>query len=147
MAVGVESGRQFGEELLGLISFRQRGVFALLLPFEGGETVEKQLADVGLSDGVAAVDTFAGDLLEEVAEIAIDGGGGGEIFDATEEFGGECFVRLRSFGVALSEMVGAERVVALGNERAAMVAAGVDVTTEKIRVIFRGHGSAFPILK
>ncbi|MFY9528228.1 MAG: hypothetical protein WBC04_08095 [Candidatus Acidiferrales bacterium] len=43
-----------------------------LLSIEGGETVEKQLANVGESDSVAAADAFAGELLEEVAEEEVD---------------------------------------------------------------------------
>ena len=63
------------------------GLLALVLALEGGETIEEQLADVGLGDDVTAVDAFARELLEEIAEVAIDGGGGGEILDSIEEFG------------------------------------------------------------
>jgi len=87
----------------GLVDFLVGGlgVFAVVLAVEGGEAVEEQLADVGLGDGVAAVDAFVSDLLEEIAEITIDGGGGGEILDAGEKFGGEGFVGLGRLGEAL----------------------------------------------
>jgi hypothetical protein len=102
-------------------------LLALVLALEGGETIEEQLTDVGLGDGVTAVDAFARDLLEEIAEVAIDGGGGGEILDSIEEFVRDGFAGLGSRGIVLGKVMGAERVVVLGDERAAAMAAGVDV--------------------
>jgi hypothetical protein len=141
--VGAELGEEFG------VPFRDRwlGVLALALAVEGGKAVEEQLADIGLGDGVAAVDAFASDLLEEIAKVAIDGGGGREILDATEELVGDGLVGLERLGVALSEVMGAERIVPLGKERAATVTAGVDVMTVRVRVILGRHRSTFPSWK
>jgi hypothetical protein len=129
----------------GLVDFLVGGfgVFAGVLAVEGGEAVEEQLADVGLGDGVAAMDAFVSDLLEEIAEIAVDGSGGGEILDAVEKFGGEGFVRLRRLGKALAQVVGAERVVIWGDEQTAAMAAGVDVTAVGVRGKLRRHGKSF----
>ena len=64
----------------------------LELAVEGSEAVEEQLGNVGQGDGVAAGDTFAGELPDEIAEESVHGGGGGEVFDVAEEFVGGGFV-------------------------------------------------------
>jgi len=79
-----EAGEEFAAEV------HVHGVF-VALALHGGEGVEEQLGDVGEGDGVAAGDTFAGELLNEIAEEAIDGIGLGEVADVAEEFGGEGF--------------------------------------------------------
>jgi hypothetical protein len=42
-------------------------------PLYVGESVQQQLTNVSLSDGVTAIDAFVDELLEEIAEEEIDG--------------------------------------------------------------------------
>ncbi|MFY9527514.1 MAG: hypothetical protein WBC04_06335 [Candidatus Acidiferrales bacterium] len=90
-----------------------------LLSIHGGETIEKQLADVGESHRVAAADAIAGKLLEEIAEEEVDGGGGGEVVDPGEQLGGDGFVA--GLGGRAASVMDAESGVA-GGEQAAAVA-------------------------
>jgi hypothetical protein len=55
------------------------------------KAIEEQLGDVSEGNRVAAGDAFAGELFNEISEKEIDGSGGGEILDVTEEVGGEDF--------------------------------------------------------
>lgn len=136
-------------------------------PFEGWETVEEQLRNVGEGDGVAAGNAAASDLFQKIAEEEIDGGSGGEVLDSTEKLGGDGFVarmRRRSF----AEMIGAEFGVlflptigvrvSIVDQHAAAVASGICMLAMAIcmtlggmtfgrlifgGVIFSGHGNPF----
>src|SRR5713101_7863632 len=92
----------------------------------GGKGVEKQLTDVDEKGGVAGRDAVASHHGKEPAERLVDGGGGGEILDQAEEFGGD------SAGVGLRlkllpQMLGTERWVVTGPKHAAAAAIGVSV--------------------
>lgn len=52
-------------------------------------TVEEKLGDVGHGGGVAPGDLVIGEILQQAAEKEIDAGRGGEIFGASEHFGGD----------------------------------------------------------
>ncbi len=62
-----------------------------LFPGHGGLGSEKQLGDVGESDGVAAGDAFAGELFDEIAEEEIHLVGGCEAVNVAKKFGSENF--------------------------------------------------------
>jgi hypothetical protein len=104
----------------------------------GGKGVEKQLTDVDEKGGVAGRDAVAGHHGKEPAEGLIDGSGGGEIFDQSEELGGD------SAGVGLRlellpQMLRTERWVVTGPKHAAATAIGVSVVTTVIYLEFCGH--------
>ena len=61
----------------------------------GAKAIEQQLADVGEGDAIAARNALEGDLLQEIAEEAIDGGRVGEVCGRGEQFG------RGGFGIAL----------------------------------------------
>jgi hypothetical protein len=71
------------------LRFRLGFLLGVQLSLQSREAIEEQLGDVGQSDSVAAGDTFAGELLGEIAEEEIHGTGGGEVLDLGEKFGGE----------------------------------------------------------
>jgi len=59
------------------------------LSLHGREAIEEQLGNISQGNGVTASDTFAGELLDEIAKEEIHGAGGGEIIDIAEKVGGE----------------------------------------------------------
>jgi hypothetical protein len=90
------------------------------------EAIQKQLAHVSDGNRIAALNAFAGELDDEVAEKLINGSGGGEVIERAEKLGGEGFgIGLRDD--VMCEMVLAERIVIGSDEHAATTAAGVDV--------------------
>ena len=92
-----------------------------------GDAAEEELADVGDGHGVAAVDAFAGELADEVAEEEVDGLGGGEVFQVAEEFGGG-FIEVALFAVlGLACVVGAQFQIGNCGEETAVTAEPVDV--------------------
>lgn len=107
-----------------LDAFRTVGGFQFAAHVRKG--VEKKLANIGLSESVAAVNLLASHQLEEIAEKEIDAGGRGEILEGTEEFG-DSFVVLGALGLQAAEVVRAETFLGIGGEHAAAMAASVDV--------------------
>lgn len=92
------------------------------------KSIEKELANVGLSEGVAAVNLLTSHQLEEIAEIEIDAGRRDEVLKGTEELG-DSFVVPGAFGLQAAEMVRAQTFFGVGREHAAAMAAGIDVLT------------------
>ena len=91
-------------------------------PVEVRESVQEQLANVRLGDGVAAIDTFVSQLPEEIAKEEIDGAGGGKIIDIGEDLcGGSVIPGLLEFQAV--EMVMTKVIVARGDEHATAMAA------------------------
>jgi hypothetical protein len=134
-----------GEELPVYFLIGGLWVFALVLALEDRETFEEQLADEGLGDGVAAVNAFADDVLEEIAEIAVDGGGGGETLDPGKKLVGTGFVGLGSWGIVLGEVKGPERIVVLGDERAAAGTASLRWRPYKSECFLENREASFMI--
>src|SRR6266480_4163793 len=108
---------------------------------------------VGQSDGVAACDTFAGELLGEIADEEIHGTGGGGVIDLGEKFGGEDLgLHHGDSGSKTVGVVGAERR-ARGAIRGPMIridqhvtalGAGVLVVALRIGMLFWGHSEGPP---
>ena len=128
-----------------------RLVFGSHVPFlpHGGKGVEKQLADIGLSESVRARDALVNELLEKIAEEEIDGNGRGKILDRTEKFLGADFVIFAALGDQEAIVVGAEAVITGCGEHAATAATGIDVLTLLDRFgverndVCIGHGGTF----
>ncbi len=93
----------------------------------GGDAAEEELADVGHSHGVAAVDAFTCELTDEVAEEEVDGFGRGEVFYATEEFSGVFIVTALISLLELACVMGAQFRIGTRGEHAAIAAEPVDV--------------------
>jgi hypothetical protein len=121
-------------------------------PGHGGVGSEKQLRDIGESDGVAAGDAFASKLSDEIAEEEIHLVGGSEAVNVAKKLRGE------DLGVDDGNsrfeavcMVGAERRAAgamlgakiLGDQHVAALAAGVLELALGIGELFWGHRVAF----
>jgi hypothetical protein len=71
------------------------------------KAIEKQLADICESYGIAAGDAFQGDLLHEISEKSIDGFSVMEVCTAGEKFGRGSFAAALNLQAALS-VVGTE---------------------------------------
>ena len=64
-AIAEHVAAELRDEFRVLLRRRWLGVFAFMLALQRREAVEEQLADdVGLGDGIAAVNAFVSDLLE-----------------------------------------------------------------------------------
>lgn len=87
------------EELHGL-----RAIVGLQFAAHVRKGVEKELANVGLSEGVAAVNLLASHELKQVAEIEIDASRRDKVLKGTQEFG-HSFVVLGALGLQTPEMV------------------------------------------
>ena len=117
------------------------------LSLQSREVIEEQLGNVGQSDSVAACDTFAGELLGEIAEEEIHGTGGGEVIDLGEKFGGEDLgLHHGDRGSETVGVVGAERrargaihgPMTRIDQHVTALAAGVLVLALTIGVLFWG---------
>lgn len=95
-------------------------------PAHVGKGVEKELANIGLSEGVAPVDPLPGHQFEEIAEKEIDIGGRAEILEGTQELG-HSFVVPSALGQEAAEMVRAQTLLRVGREHPATMASGIDV--------------------
>ncbi len=98
-------------------------------PLDVREGIEEQLAKVGLSDGVPAMDALVNKLFEEVAEKEIDGVRGREIVDVGKERGGDGLVIFRTLGFQAIQVMRAKRIVTAGSKHATTMAASVNVLT------------------
>ena len=98
------------------------------------KSVEEQLANVSLSDGVTAIDAFMNKLLEEIAKKESDGVSGRKIVDVAEERGGDGLVIFRTLGFQAIEVVRAKGVGTAGSKHATTMAAGIDVLASLIRL-------------
>jgi hypothetical protein len=94
------------------------------------ESIEEQLANVGLGNGVTAIDAFVNQLLEEIAEKEVDGVSGRKIVDRVEERDG--LVILRMLALQAIEVVLTEGIMTTRGERAATMPAGIGVLTALI---------------
>lgn len=103
------------------------------------EGVEEELANVGLSEGVAAVNLLASHQLEKVAEEEIDVGRRGEVLERTEELGHR-FVVLGALGLQAAEMVRAQTLFGVGREHAAAMTAAIDMFTALRQRQLDGYG-------
>ncbi len=138
-----ESGISAGVNLIGPPKKRAvvvAGVLAVFVAVEGGHAAEEELADVGDGHGVAALDAFAGELADEVAEKRVDGVGSGEVFQVAEEFGGGGVVKALLTQLLLAGVVGAEFQIGNGGEEAAVLVAAVDVAarSESLYIFYTG---------
>jgi hypothetical protein len=70
--------------------------------------LQEELADVGGDRGVARRDAIGGQEKQEFSEDVIDGRGGAEILDGTEEIRGECLGIIVHLPLLLARVVGAE---------------------------------------
>jgi len=98
------------------------GDVTLLLNFfpHWGKAIEEQLTKVGQGDGVAAGDALTGELFDEIAKEAIDGIGGGEVFDLAEKLGGDDFgIRSLLASLLLPSVFGTETRSGIGGRHAA----------------------------
>jgi hypothetical protein len=116
------------------------GVLAIFVAVEGGHAAEEELADVGDGHGVAALDAFAGELADEVAEKRVDGVGCGEIGHVAEEFGGGGVVATLFTLLFLASVMGAQFQIGNGGEEAAVLVAAVDVAarSESLYIFYTG---------
>jgi hypothetical protein len=97
------------------------------------------LANVGDGHGVAAVDAFAGELADEVAEEKIDGLRSGEVGQVAEEFGGVFIVvQLLAF-LCLASVMGAQFQIGNGGEETAVATEPVDVAAGSESIYVGGN--------
>ena len=139
-------------EEASLLRFFQAFLLSCSFSGHGGLAGENELGDVGESDGVAAGDTLARELSDEIAEEEIDLIGGGETVDVGKKFGGEDFgIDNGCAGPKAVSVISTERrvcpsvrvTVILVDQHVATLSAGVLVLALMDRVLFRGHGLAF----
>jgi len=126
--------------------------FFCSLSGHGGLTGEKQLREVGESDGIATRDALTSELPDEIAEEEIHFIGGGEAVDVREKLGGENLgVHLGRSRARTACMISAEswaggtiRWAMIGiDQHVAAVAAGVSVLTLRISMLLWRHDLAF----
>ena len=85
------------------------------------------MADVGDGHGVAAVDAFARELADEVAEEKVDCFGRGEVFQVTEQFRGGSVVMTLFAVLELASVMGAEFQIGTRSGKTALLAAAIHV--------------------
>jgi hypothetical protein len=106
---------------------------------ECGDAAEEELPDVGDGHGVAALDAFAGELADEVAEEDVDGVGCGEVFHITEQFGGGGVVATLFTFLCLASVMGAQLQIGNGGEETAVAAEPVDVAARSESIYVGGN--------
>src|SRR5579862_8473960 len=94
------------ERLLG--DFRSALQRALVETVQSRNVAEKQLAEIRHGDGVAARNTLAHELLDDIAEEGVQTGLGPEIVGSIEKLGGQGLHRVGRVALGLASVMGAE---------------------------------------